>query len=106
MTNGRRSSRARKKIAGKTSIAGDEIDRLQRAEIAVDHRAHDAAEGDVDGEAGRMRVVRGDVVRAHAEAEERLVPIPERARHRQKARGRADERDDAERQALARRERG
>ena len=29
-----RSSRARKKIAGKTSIAGDEVDRLQRAKVA------------------------------------------------------------------------
>ena len=38
----------------------------------------DAAERDVDGKARRMRVVRGDVVRAHAEAEERFVPVPER----------------------------
>ena len=46
VTNGRRSSRARKKIAGKTSIAGDEIDRLQRAEVARD---------DASGRCGRAR---------------------------------------------------
>ena len=37
---------------------------MQCAEVARNDRSNDAAERDVDREAGRMRVVRGDVIRA------------------------------------------
>src|SRR4029078_5292498 len=74
----------------KEEDAGREVDGLQGAEVAVDGEADDAPESDVNGEAGRMRMLLGDVVRAHAEAEERLVPIPQRASHGREARDRAD----------------
>src|SRR5204863_7501545 len=74
-------------------------------EVAVDEEASDAPESDVDGEAWWVGMVLGDVVRAHPQAEERLVPIPERARHRRKARDRADGGDAPEDGPLPRAER-
>src|SRR5262249_47747172 len=77
-----------------------EIDGLQRAEIVMEYETYYFGQADVDGESGRVRVVIGDVVHAHAEAEERFVPVPERARHGQETRSGAEEEQQPVREAL------
>ena len=80
----------------KEQHAGDQIDGLQRAKIAVREDPQELRRADVDRESGRMRMMAGDIEGAHAETEERLVPVPDRAGHRQKTSGGGDERDGPE----------
>jgi hypothetical protein len=65
---------------------GEENDGAQRAEVVVDEETRHARGGDEEREAGRVGVVRGDVVVVQGEREEALVPIPHRVRDGQEAR--------------------
>ena len=72
---------------------GDELDRAQGAEIVVDEDAHHAAGRDVEREAGRVGMVRGDVEVVQRDREEALVPIPHRSRKRHQPRQRDGDRE-------------
>src|SRR5690349_18445306 len=63
------------------------------------------AEGDEEREAGRMRMMQRDVVIAQRERKQRLVPVPQRARHRRPTRDRHDDRQQPRRDAFLSRQR-
>src|SRR5439155_3692875 len=97
---------AREKVdSGEDEHAGDEIDRLQRAKIIVNEQAHELRRGDIDRKSRRMRMMTGHVIRTESEAEKDFVPIPQRARYGEKARRRAEKRDDPEDETLVARQR-
>ena len=81
-----------------TNLAAISDSPPQRVRIDSLRLTHESAESDVEREAGRVGVVRGDVVVVQGEREQALVPIPHRVREGHKPRQGDDDgdRDDAQ----------
>ena len=80
---------------------GEEAQRLQRVKVVEAKLANDLRREDVQRKAGRVRVVRGDVVAVERAHEKQLVPVPRRTRQGEDATDRRRHRRRDQNPALA-----